>query len=427
MDESEMQTTARVPDEQWSSGLPDGHWRSGLTNAHFSSGLPEGHGSSSLHDGHRSSGYQLNPFLSELNGQHLKQTGTRVHFQSASTPIRQTLRQPAAAGNTTTMTMEETMKTNADTRSDGHQFQNGSSCKEDAIDINQMTPTCQAEKEMTPQKVTTGRKQLKVHKFDGSTSFDSYLAQFMNAASYNGWNKIDQLAHMKASLQGAAANVLWDTSADKTDTIDHLTSILHTRLGTMGMAERFSIDLRSKRRKPGETIQQLHLEVQRLASLAFPGPRSEAADIIARDAFIDSLDNDELALKIREREPGTLDDAAKIAIRLESYSSRRTKESTTSSKPTNAVRATTQELVLESITKRLELIENALRNGQQDSSLQEVTDRAVTSEATDNSNYRRASQQIQPRKDNKQWTSETMTKERQNQSENAFIARTQGI
>jgi hypothetical protein len=278
MDESEMQTPARVHDGQWSSGLTDGHWRSSLPNAHFSSGLPEGHGSSSLHDGHRSSGYQLNPFLSELNGQHVKQTGARVQFQTASTPIRQTLRQPAAAGNTTTMTVEETKKTNADTRTDGHQFQNGSSCKEDAIDVNQVTPTCQAEKEMTPQKVTTGRKQLKVHKFDGSTSFDSYLAQFMNAAAYNGWNKIDQLAHMKASLQGAAANVLWDTPADKTDTIDHLTSILHTQFGTMGMAERFRIDLRSKRRKPSETNQQLHLEVQRLASLAFPGPRSGNAN-----------------------------------------------------------------------------------------------------------------------------------------------------
>ena len=37
------------------------------------------------------------------------------------------------------------------------------------------------------------------------------------------------------------------------------------------------------------------------------------------DAFIDSLLDGDLALKIREREPATLDQAVKIAIRLESY------------------------------------------------------------------------------------------------------------
>ena len=149
---------------------------------------------------------------------------------------------------------------------------------------------------MTMQKVS--RKQLKVHYFDGTTSFDSYLAQFKNAAAYNAWNDVDQLAHMKASLTGAAANVLWDTPAEKTDSMDRLVSILHTRFGTLGMAERFRTDLRARRRKPGETLQQLHPDIQRLASLAFPGPRNEAADIIARDSFIDSLGDAELALKI---------------------------------------------------------------------------------------------------------------------------------
>ena len=61
------------------------------------------------------------------------------------------------------------------------------------------------------------------------------------------------------------------------------------------------------------------MDIQRLVSLAFPGPRNDASDVIGRDAFIDSLNDDQLSLKVREREPPTLDDAAKIAMRLESY------------------------------------------------------------------------------------------------------------
>ena len=85
------------------------------------------------------------------------------------------------------------------------------------------------------------------------------------------------------------------------------------------MAERYRCELRSRKRKPDETLQTLHQEIQRLASLAFRGLWSEAKDVIARDAFIDSLLDGDLTLKIREREPATLDQAVKIAIRLESY------------------------------------------------------------------------------------------------------------
>lgn len=83
------------------------------------------------------------------------------------------------------------------------------------------------------------------------------------------------------------------------------------------MAEKYRCELRTRRRRPGESLQCLHQDVQRLASLAFQGPWNEAVDIIARDSFIDAL-NDELSAKIREREPETLDKAAKIAVRLES-------------------------------------------------------------------------------------------------------------
>src|SRR5208282_6729104 len=108
---------------------------------------------------------------------------------------------------------------------------------------------------------------------------------------------------MKASLTGNAANVLWDTPTTKTDTKQKLMDILATRFGNSGMAEKFRCELRTRRRRANEPLQALHQDVQRLASLAFQGPWNEAVDVIARDAFIDALNEDEFSAKIREREP----------------------------------------------------------------------------------------------------------------------------
>ena len=43
----------------------------------------------------------------------------------------------------------------------------------------------------------------------------------------------------------------------------------------------------------------LHQDIQRLSSLAFRGAWNEASDVIARDAFIDALMDEDMALKIR--------------------------------------------------------------------------------------------------------------------------------
>ena len=54
-------------------------------------------------------------------------------------------------------------------------------------------------------------------------------------------------------------------------------------------------------------------------ALSYTGPRSPHADIFAIEAFLTALEDDELAIKVRELNPKTLDQAFKDAQRLESY------------------------------------------------------------------------------------------------------------
>ena len=46
---------------------------------------------------------------------------------------------------------------------------------------------------------------------------------------------------------------------------------------------------------------------------------NQTTEILSKEAFIDALNDDIIALKIHEREPATLEEAARIAIRLECY------------------------------------------------------------------------------------------------------------
>jgi len=67
----------------------------------------------------------------------------------------------------------------------------------------------------------------------------------------------------------------------------------------------------------------LHIEVCRLAALAFPTMENRTREVISCDYFLDALADPDFALKIRERHPEDLDSALRIALQLEVW----TKES----------------------------------------------------------------------------------------------------
>ena len=162
---------------------------------------------------------------------------------------------------------------------------------------------------------------IKPRKFDGTGCFETFLAQFMNASRYNHWNDDDNLAQMCSCLSDKAATVLWDLPAGNVDSFEKLKQVLATRFGNKNQQERYRIELRSRRQKPNETIQCLSMDIQRLASLAYMHPFNETTEIIMMDAFIDALSNRDIARKIMEREPRSVDEATKIALRLEALAS----------------------------------------------------------------------------------------------------------
>ena len=161
------------------------------------------------------------------------------------------------------------------------------------------------------------RHILKPPKYDGTTPFETFWAQFQNCCSYNRWTKTEQLVYLRGSLEKEAGQVLWDYSTEVTNSLKKLTVTLKERFGGTNQADKFRMEVRHRRRKNGETLQSLHSDIRRLAALAFPELDHKARESIACDYFIDALDDPDFALKVRERSPANLDSALRIALQLE--------------------------------------------------------------------------------------------------------------
>ena len=155
------------------------------------------------------------------------------------------------------------------------------------------------------------RKQfMKAPKFEGSSmSFETFYAKFQICAKYNRWSKSEQLAFLSASLSGEAGQVLWDSDPSITSSLSKLTQLLKSRFGGTARADKFRMELRSRVRQPGETLEKLHQDIRRCMALAFSDVDAKARERLATDYFIGALNDPDLSLKVLERNPKTLDEA----------------------------------------------------------------------------------------------------------------------
>ena len=74
---------------------------------------------------------------------------------------------------------------------------------------------------------------------------------------------------MSASLTGEAGQMLWDCDASITSSLSELTQLLKSRFGGTTRADKFRMELRSRIRQPGETLEKLHQDIRRRMALAF--------------------------------------------------------------------------------------------------------------------------------------------------------------
>jgi len=154
--------------------------------------------------------------------------------------------------------------------------------------------------------------------FSGGGSVDDFVARFYNHATYCRWTEEERSFHLRNSLQGVAAQVLWRLA--ETARSDDVLSRLKTRFGQPHQEHRFRAELKARRRRPGESIQSLASDLYYLAERGYPNKRDDGAwSDILKDIFVTALCDPKLRMEVLMRQPKTMDEAAGVATQIEAF------------------------------------------------------------------------------------------------------------
>ena len=155
--------------------------------------------------------------------------------------------------------------------------------------------------------------------FDGTVTWEAYVAQFELMAEAQGWNLEERSLQLVASLRGAALEVLGHlTAAQRTD-YQRVVEALRRRFGHHQQAEVYRARLKGRLRVRGEPLPQLAQEVETLVRRAYPMASEDMVGQLTKDHFVDALQDRELQLCVKQSRPKDVREALTSALETEAF------------------------------------------------------------------------------------------------------------
>jgi hypothetical protein len=136
----------------------------------------------------------------------------------------------------------------------------------------------------------------------------------------NDWDYSRRAAELAASLRGTALSVL--SSLDAADRKDYqkLSRALNTRFNSYGNeSEIYKANLRTRKRRQGESLAELAQEIRGLVRKAYPRATGEMCDELTIAAFTEALSDADLEWAVVSRRPSTTEEAVIEATRFEAF------------------------------------------------------------------------------------------------------------
>jgi len=164
---------------------------------------------------------------------------------------------------------------------------------------------------MNPPKTTDEQKRkpaAKLERYAGQgASVESFITQFETHAKYFQWNEQDRVFQLKNRFTGTAAQALWTGGENATS--PELIQLLHNRHGKKRQTEQFWVELRARRRRKDEPLQELCKDIRRLMYLASPHETGPLAEHISIDLYVAALGNPNMRMFFMSKDPVMLEDA----------------------------------------------------------------------------------------------------------------------
>lgn len=204
---------------------------------------------------------------------------------------------------------------------------------------------------------------IKLGRFDGRTDVDAFIWKFTICVKNNGWTDEEKLNQLMCALVEPASQILWESDAGTLNTWSDLVQRLRTRYGSADQAAQYQTQLSTRKQRVGEELGSVVQDVRRLMTLAYPGATTAHSELYSVTAFIDALADNTLASKVREREPKSLDDSYKVAMRLDGY--RKAEEDTEKHEARRSGRVNAvgeDESARKALLRRMEQLERKIRS-----------------------------------------------------------------
>lgn len=180
---------------------------------------------------------------------------------------------------------------------------------------------------------TRADKPKRPSPYDGKTSCRDYLVQFDLISSLNRWDDRTKAMELATSLKGSAVSVLTDLDPSQRGDYGSLVKALLSRFEPDNQSEVFRAQLKGKRRRGTEPLTELAQEVKTLARKAYPQAHLELREAIAKDCFVDALNDAELEWSVYREKTRTLNEALTVALEHEAFKAGRQKRTTSSFQP----------------------------------------------------------------------------------------------
>lgn len=152
--------------------------------------------------------------------------------------------------------------------------------------------------------------------FSGQDDWTAFKRRFEAAAMANGVTTEEKkMAILIARLDGPAASVLDGIQAPLTYMA--IIGALDVRYGNHHMQEVFKAQISDRRRRPGETLQELAADIQSVARLAYPAYDTNAREDRMIEIFIAAIEDAQLKVHLKTNKKTTMTEVLALALNFE--------------------------------------------------------------------------------------------------------------
>ncbi|UYV61126.1 K02A2.6-like, partial [Cordylochernes scorpioides] len=135
--------------------------------------------------------------------------------------------------------------------------------------------------------------------FDGQSSFGNYMRQFEAVSLNNGWGEAERAINLIVALRGPALDLLQTIPEQDQRSYVSLVSALELRFGDQHSRHVFQSQLKLRRQKMGESLQEFEADLKRLCLMAYPRVPIDFIDQWVAQTFIEGIRNVEVQKTLR--------------------------------------------------------------------------------------------------------------------------------